>query len=985
MGKVFAFHGGIHPPENKKQSTRAGVSRAPIPERLVIPVQQHIGGAADPIVAPGDRVLKGQMIAEPIGRISAAIHAPTSGTIIDISQQPIPHASGLNGECIIIETDGKDEWIEHHGFSDYKSVAPEDLVAHIRRSGVAGMGGAGFPTDVKLHLGDNHIVNTLIINAAECEPYITADDMLMRERADEVIGGIEVIAHLLKPSHVMIGIEDNKPNAIDALHIALKKSSLNIDIVVVPTKYPSGGEKQLIKLLTNIEIPSGRIPADVGIVCQNVGTTAAIYRAVHFGEPLISRFVTVTGDAVEHPQNFETLIGTPFSTLLKAADVRRDALSQLVMGGPMMGVTVTHDEIPVIKTTNCIIAATQQEMPPAPPSQACIRCGMCEQACPANLLPQQLYWFSKGNEFDKAKNHNLFDCIECGACAYVCPSSIPLVQYYRYAKSEIRQEEAEQRKSDHARARFEARQARIEREAAEKEARRKARAEEAALAQQQRQKAAESAAAAPAPSAADLKKLKTDAAVARTKLKKAQKAYDDALATNADDAQALLAALNEAKAKSEAAQQALEQAESGTGTQQPSVDTKQLKTAAAVARTKLKKAQKALDTAKENGEETAELEAALKEAQSKADEAQKALENAESGNATTSAQPAVDIKQLKTAAAVARTKLKKAQKALDTAKENGEETAELEAALKEAQSKADAAQQAFESAENGSAAPAAQPAVDIKQLKTAAAVARTKLKKAQKALDTAKENGEETAELEAALKEAQSKADAAQQAFESAENGTAAPAAESTVDLKQLKTAAAVARTKLKKAQDALKDAQSKGLDGIDKLEETVSTLQQKADQAQKALDDAQGSSNATAAPAAVEPAPEPVVDMKTLKQQVSIQRTKLKKLESRYESADDAEKATLEAELETVRSRFAEASATLARAENAKAEEAASQGVDLKQLKIDAAMARAAVTKAERVLQKAETDSEREPLAAQLEEARKTAAELDEKLKRFE
>ncbi|MBR9828762.1 MAG: electron transport complex subunit RsxC [Oceanospirillales bacterium] len=695
MGKVFAFHGGIHPPENKKQSTRTPIRDMPLPKVLYIPLQQHIGIAASPVVNIGDRVLKGQMIAEPVGRISAALHAPTSGIVRSIGPHPVPHASGLDSDCICIETDGKEEWVEHHGLEDYTRLEPGTLIEHIRQCGVAGMGGAGFPTDVKLHLGDNHIVNTLVINAAECEPYITADDMMMRERADEILGGIKVISHLLKPSHIMIGIEDNKPQAIHALEAALKGCELNIDIRVVPTKYPSGGERQLIKLLTGIEVPSGRIPADIGIVCQNIGTTAAIYRAVHFGEPLISRVVTVTGDAVAQPQNLNVLIGTPFADLLDASGVYENKLYRLVMGGPMMGVTVEHDQIPVIKTTNCIIAASTDEMPPAPPEQPCIRCGMCEQVCPAELLPQQLYWFAKGREFDKAKNHNLFDCIECGACAYVCPSSIPLVQYYRFAKSEIRTEETEQRKADHARERFEARQARLEREQAEKEARRKARAEEAARAQQARKTASETpvaetgSAAAATAAPVDVKALKTAAAVARTKLKKARTALKNAEDKGLDGIDTLRITVTTLEQKADAADQAYKDAEASTVPEQaaaPAVDLKTLKQQVSIMRTKIKKAETAL--AELDGEARAQAEQDLSTLRQRHEEADKAFKAAEQAQIDAAAAQGVDLKKLKIDAAMARAAVTKLERSLAKTEED-EARAALEAELAIARAKAD--------------------------------------------------------------------------------------------------------------------------------------------------------------------------------------------------------------------------------------------------------------------------------------------------------
>ncbi|WP_417580296.1 electron transport complex subunit RsxC [Nitrincola sp.] len=562
MSRVYSFHGGVHPPENKRQSLGAPIRQAPLPSRLILPLQQHIGKAATPLVEVGQAVLKGEKIAEPNGHISAAIHAPSSGIIAYIGLQPVPHASGLESPCIVIETDGEDRWIERELLPDYRSVSKKNLIRHIRESGIAGLGGAGFPTDIKLNLGQDHIVNTLIINAAECEPYITADDALMRERSDEILSGIEIIAHILEPSHTLIGIEDNKPNAIKALREAIRKRNLPIDLMVVPTRYPSGGEKQLIQLLTDVEIPSGSIPADVGIVCQNVGTAAAVYRAVELGEPLISRIVTLTGFALGHRQNYEVLIGTPFSTLLESADVDRSRLFRLVMGGPMMGISVEDDRIPVIKTTNCIIAATREEMPPAPPAQPCIRCGMCEQVCPASLLPQQLYWFAKGREFDKARHHNLFDCIECGACAYVCPSNIPLVQHYRFAKSEIRNEQAEQLKAAQARERFEARQARLAREVEEKELRRKERAEAAARDQARKKAEAEVALSSSAPpdQEAELKKLKTAASIARTKLKKAREALKNAREKGLEGTDKLDATVIQLEQSADAAEQAWQRA-----------------------------------------------------------------------------------------------------------------------------------------------------------------------------------------------------------------------------------------------------------------------------------------------------------------------------------------------------------------------------------------------------------------------------------------
>lgn len=496
--ELHDFRGGIHPEEHKHQSTELPIASAGIPSVIVLPIGQHIGAPSSPIVKIGDKVLKGQIIAEPQGFVSTALHAPTSGTISAIEPRPIPHASGMNDLCIEITPDGEDTWIEHHGVKDYLDTAPAELVNIIQHSGVAGLGGAGFPSHIKLNAPAEKIT-TLIINAAECEPYITADDMLMREHADQVIKGIEILVHILNPDRCLIGIEDNKPEAIDALNKAMgttRDDTHKIHVVPVPTKYPSGGEKQLIQILTGKEVPAGGIPADIGVVCQNIGTAHAIHNAVVLGQPLVSRITTVTGKACAQPRNYQTLLGTPISHLLKLAGVDHNQMNRLIMGGPMMGFTLQSEDIPIIKTTNCILAANHEELPNPELAQPCIRCGMCTEACPAQLLPQQLYWFAKSSNLEQAEAHNIADCIECGACSYVCPSNIPLVQYYRFAKGEIRQANADKIKSDRAKERFETRLARQEREAAEKEAKRKARAEAAAKKQAEKKAAAEASGAA---------------------------------------------------------------------------------------------------------------------------------------------------------------------------------------------------------------------------------------------------------------------------------------------------------------------------------------------------------------------------------------------------------------------------------------------------------------------------------------------------------
>lgn len=479
MRKVWDIHGGVHPDENKQQSNQLPIRSAGIPAELVFPLSQHIGVPATPIVEVGQQVLKGEMIAAAKGFVSVPVHASTSGEIIAIEQRSIPHPSGMSANCIVLKPDGQDQWLQHRGLGDYQTLDRQVLLEHIRQSGIAGMGGAGFPSAVKLAVRADQAVESLIINGTECEPYITSDDLLMRERADQVIAGVQILKYLIKPSkETLIGVEDNKPESIAALQQAA--AGTGIEIVSFPTKYPSGGEKQLIQILTGKEVPSGGLPVQVGIVCQNIGTAVAIYRAVALGEPLISRVTTITGYACQQQQNFDVLLGTPVAHLLALCGYNADRCSRLIMGGPMMGFTLPDTSVPVVKTTNCILAPTAEELAPPSPAQACIRCGLCAEACPVSLLPQQMYWFARGKEYEKLEAHNLMDCIECGACSYACPSNIPLVQYYRASKAEIRQQQLDAEKAEHSKARFEARKLRIEQQELEKEAKRKARKEAAA-------------------------------------------------------------------------------------------------------------------------------------------------------------------------------------------------------------------------------------------------------------------------------------------------------------------------------------------------------------------------------------------------------------------------------------------------------------------------------------------------------------------------
>lgn len=465
--RLFPFHGGLKTVRHKTESNRQAIRAAALPKRLIVPLRQHVGAIAKPLVKTGDPVLKGQRIGQPDGYVSAAVHAPTSGVVIAVDQQPVPHPSGMTDWCVSIEVDGEERWIERCPV-DYQHLHPSDLRNVVRNAGVVGLGGAVFPSAVKMNLsGHCERLEHLILNGAECEPWMTCDDRLMRERAPEIVAGIHILAHLLAPREVLIGIEDDKPEAIAAMAAAC--AGTGYEVRPVPTRYPSGGVKQLTKLLTNKEAPTDGRSTDIGVQCFNVATAYTLHRAIHHGEPVISRIVTVTGH-VKQPQNLEVLLGTPFAELIAESGGYQDGVQRLIMGGPLMGFALHDDRVPVTKATNCILAAGAEDLALEQPAMPCIRCGACTDVCPADLLPQQLYWHARAKEFDKAQDYHLFSCIECGCCSYVCPSCIPLVQYYRYAKNEIWAQEKEKQKAELARQRHQARLERLEREKQEREA-----------------------------------------------------------------------------------------------------------------------------------------------------------------------------------------------------------------------------------------------------------------------------------------------------------------------------------------------------------------------------------------------------------------------------------------------------------------------------------------------------------------------------------
>ena len=461
--RLYKYHGGLKLPGHRDMSATAAVTAAGIPDTLVMPLLQHIGGPAECLVKPGDPVYKGQMIARPVGTVSAPLHASSSGTVVAVEERPVPHPSGLPAPCIVIETDGKDAWENPpQKAADFLHTEPAVLCEQIRQAGIVGLGGAGFPTHVKLQ--PDHDIGLLVINGVECEPYITCDDRLLREQADSVITGVQILRHIVQPQACVIAVEDDMPEAERSLQTSLAAAGeTGIIVRRVPAIYPSGGERQLIRVLTGREVPSQGLPVDIGIICQNVGTCAAIARAVTQGQPLLSRLVTVTGTGVAQPRNLDALIGTPLSHLIETCGGYAPDVERLLIGGPMMGYAINTDKVPVIKTTNCVLAVTRKEMPAPPPPQPCIRCSKCTEVCPADLLPQQLYWYARSGNHDAIQDYNLFDCIECGCCAHVCPAHIPLVQFYRHAKTAIWAQETQKKASDIARQRHEARLARQER------------------------------------------------------------------------------------------------------------------------------------------------------------------------------------------------------------------------------------------------------------------------------------------------------------------------------------------------------------------------------------------------------------------------------------------------------------------------------------------------------------------------------------------
>ena len=460
LGKL---HGGLRLPGHKSESTSNPILDVPIPAQLILPLEQHVGEPAQPVVDIGDRVLKGQTVAEPDGEMGVPIHASTSGTVVAIERWPVARRHGDKAPCIVIESDGKDEALSDQAANDYTALAPADLLLRILDGGIVGLGGAVFPTAQKLMQARTGEIEYLILNGVECEPYISCDDVLMRERPEAIIGGARVLMQALQVNVCFIAVESDKPEAIARLGEALARvEDDRIIVKQVPTIYPSGGEDQLVQLVTNREVPSGGLPTDVGCIVQNVGTAAAVSDWVVRGEPLISRVTTVTGDGVVSPVNVRARIGTTIEEIVKLAGGYTDRAYHMIIGGPLTGKSVSTDEVPVVKASNCVLVVSKSsyvrgELP-------CIRCGDCAVVCPVQLQPQQLFWYACADDEQKLREFGLTDCIECGCCDLVCPSHIPLTADFRMAKGRIRELADEKARAERARQRFEARNERLERE-----------------------------------------------------------------------------------------------------------------------------------------------------------------------------------------------------------------------------------------------------------------------------------------------------------------------------------------------------------------------------------------------------------------------------------------------------------------------------------------------------------------------------------------
>jgi len=753
-GKMWDFHGGVHPVQNKQQSNQSAISDAGIPEELIIAVEQK-GHIPELLVKVGDHVLKGQPLTKVYGALVVQ-HASSSGTVKAIEPRTDCHPSGLPVLSIVITTDGLDRTYPYQGFDDYRNENPATLVEAVQQAGIIGLGGAGFATHLKLAHSENRL---LIINAIECEPYITSDDRLIQEHADEIIEGIQIMQYMLQPKLTIFAVEDNKPEAIQAFTKSLQalpdSISKKILLRVIPTRYPSGSAKQLIEILTGEQTPAHKHSSELGIVMLNVGTIFAVKEAIINGKPLVSRIVTVTGDAFVKKGNARVRIGTPIQHLLDTYWLNELDHQKLIIGGPMMGFTVSDPKMPVSKICNCLLAPTIKELPAPKEEMSCIRCSECAEACPVELLPQQLLWYSQSEDHKKLEEYELSACIECGACAYVCPSHIPLVEYYRVSKAQIKTEKLEAEKAAIARQRHEDRELRLENEKKQRQLKHKQAAEKRKQQMKDNNNGEDLVAA----------------ALARAKAKKQANANLDVsketdtvnVEKPSSQNSQVAAAIARAKAKKQAAANADSETttEATTEATTQQADPKKAAVAAAIARAKAKK-QATADansetttesateaTAKETDPKKAAVAAAIARAKAK----KQAAANTDSETITEPATEAIakeiDPKKAAVAAAIARAKAKKQAAANAdsetitepateaTAKETDPKKAAVAAAIARAKAKKQAAANADSETITEPAIEAIAKETDPKKAAVAAAIKRAKEKKLAKEAETA--------------------------------------------------------------------------------------------------------------------------------------------------------------------------------------------------------------------------------------------------------
>ena len=742
--RLWDFPGGIHPPEMKQQSNGTKLSRLKQPDTYYIALKQHAGKAGQLLVQVGDYVLKGQALTQGDDYRTLPVHAPTSGTITAIGDYASSHPSGLPETTITLQADGKDQWRDRQPIEDFLTVPPEQLLQKIYQAGIAGLGGAVFPTASKIASAENK-VKLLIINGAECEPYITCDDRLMRDRSLDILEGIRILRYILRPQKVVLAIEDNKAEAIEAMQQALSGAN-DIEIRVIPTKYPSGAAKQLIQVLTGLEVPNNGRSSQIGVLMNNVATAFAVKKAIIDDEPLIERVVTLTGDKIPQPRNVWARIGTPIYHLLQQAGYQYDDRFPVFMGGPMMGFILPNLNSPVTKVTNCLIAPDHFEYQPPPQERNCIRCSACSDHCPIKLMPQQLYWFARSEDHEKSEQYNLKDCIECGVCAYVCPSNIPLIQYFRQEKAKIAELKLKAKLAEEAKVRFEAKQARMEREKQERD-RRTQLAAEARRAEMAKQQGVD-------PVQAALERVRQkQASNATPQIKTITNDKGEILPDNSD-----IMAARKARRLAKQEQTQTGQPTASTATATTDKENKQAAIVAAIARAKAKKAQQAensnsaaesssvaTESSADNDPRKAAIAAAIARAKAKkAQQAENSNSATESSSVATESSADTDPRKAAIAAAIARAKAKKAQQAENSnnaaesssvATESSADTDPRKAAIAAAiaRTKAKKAQQAenSNSATESSVTAESSADTDPRKAAIAAAIARAKAKKAQ--------------------------------------------------------------------------------------------------------------------------------------------------------------------------------------------------------------------------------------------------------------